>query len=50
MILQTGGLVLGTISTRSKPASKAILFASAILRIPICFPSVPITRTRELVI
>src|SRR5262245_26973057 len=41
----TGGTALGEISTRSSPASRAILIASYVGRTPTCEPSAPITRT-----
>ena len=44
MTFATGGSALGEISTRSTPASVAILSASLLLRIPSWSPLGPITR------
>src|SRR5688500_14209250 len=45
MILQTGGLAVGAISTRSRLASRAFWRASAIATTPSGSPSSPISRT-----
>src|SRR5215212_9399091 len=45
MILQTGGVALAEISTRSRSFSRAISCACAIGTIPTCFPSKSISRT-----
>ena len=45
MILHTGGLPSGAISTRSSPASNAIRSAFSMLSTPICAPSALTTRT-----
>jgi hypothetical protein len=39
MILQTGGLLFGAISTRSIPASVAILIAAIVSTVPRLVPS-----------
>src|ERR1700741_5294880 len=43
MILQTGGLLFGEISTRSMPASMAILMAVTVSRVPLLDPSTSIS-------
>src|SRR4030067_185211 len=45
MIRQTCGETFGEISTRSIPASPAMLFASGVGTTPTCLPSAPISRT-----
>jgi len=45
IILHTGGDALGATSTRSSSLSSAIFKASAMGRIPNCFPSESITLT-----
>src|SRR3954453_9558262 len=42
MILQTGGLLFGEISTRSMPASAAILMANTVSTVPLLVPSTSI--------
>src|SRR5262245_33972145 len=43
MILQTGGLLFGEISTRSIPASMAILMATTVSTVPLLVPSTSIS-------
>src|SRR5206468_2036451 len=43
MILQTGGLLFGEISTRSMPASMAILMATTVSTVPLLVPSTSIS-------
>src|ERR1043166_2873649 len=43
MILQTGGLLFGEISTRSMPASMAILMAVTVSMVPLLEPSTSIS-------
>ena len=45
MILTTGGFAFGEISTRSRPASRAMSWASRLDIMPSCAPSALITRT-----
>src|SRR5215470_5886241 len=45
MIRQTGGVAVGAISTKSRPASRAFWRASAITTMPSASPSAPISRT-----
>jgi len=44
MTLATGGSAFGDISTKSTPASSAIVSASLLLRIPNWSPFAPMTR------
>jgi hypothetical protein len=44
MMRHTGGTACGAISTRSSSASSAALFAAAMLMMPSCSPSAPMTR------
>ena len=50
MILHTGGVAVGAISTRSRSTSSAIRKASAKETIPSCLASGPIKRTFSAVI
>ena len=44
MILHTGGVAVGDISTKSKPTCSALAKATSILTIPACCPSESIKR------